>query len=73
MVSDMHLWNAADNSLYNLYKIRKCLLEAGYTVDAVLTFDVVTINNVWLIFLGSKDLRQCVVTVGIANIYSEIY
>jgi hypothetical protein len=73
VVPNVHLWNATHNTLHDVHKVRKWCLEVGNTVDAMLAFKIITIYYVRLIFLGLKDLCQCVVTVGKSVANSEKY
>jgi hypothetical protein len=68
MVPNVHLWDATYDALCDIHEIGKPLFETGNTVYRILAFDIITPDNIWLVFMASKALCQCVVTIGIATI-----
>ena len=70
MVLNVHLWDATYDLLHDIHKIGKPLFEMGNMVYHILTFNIVTPDNIWLVFMASKDLCQCIITIGIATIWN---
>jgi hypothetical protein len=68
MVPNVHLWDATYDPLRDIHKIGKPLFETGDTVYRILTFNIVTPDNIRLVFMALKDLCECVVTISIATI-----
>jgi len=51
VVTDVHLWDATNDTLYDRDKVREPFFEAFDPVDTVLAFDIITKIDVWQAFV----------------------
>jgi hypothetical protein len=65
VVANVHLRNAANDTLSNADNVRKPFRKSSASIDAVLAFNVVAPEYIWLVFLLTKDLCESIVAVGV--------